>query len=101
MLPGRKTFPDRKPSAVRLREKLAEGGTAMRMYQTEALYHTQVEWTCQLLGAVDEVTDAATAERITDAVCARLTGNDADEAAVRAWDTAAEVHRLMREGTPG
>jgi hypothetical protein len=101
MFPGR-MFPDRKPSAVRLREKLAaSGGNAMRMYQTEALYHTQVEWTCQLLGAVDEATDPATAERITDAVCARLTGNDADEAAVRAWDTAAEVHRLMREGTPG
>lgn len=99
MIPG---FPDRKPSAVRLREKLASsGGTATRMYQGEALYRAQVEWTCQLLGAVDEVTDAATAERITDEIARRLAGDDASEAAVRAWDTAAEVHRLMRGGTPG
>lgn len=88
-------FPSRKPSAVHLRQQLAASDGAMRMYQTEALYRTQVEWTCRLLDVIDEVTDPETAMRITDAICARLTGDDVSEAAARVRETQAEVARLM------
>lgn len=85
---------DRKPSAERLREKLAAHGSAMRTYQTEALYHAQVDYTCQLLDVVDEATDPVTAERITDAICERLAGDGAYEAAERIRRAQAEVGRI-------
>lgn len=100
MFPGRK-LPDRKPSAVRLREQLAASGTATRMYQTEPVYHAEVEWTCRLLGVIDEVTDPETAERITAAIGGRLTGDDASEAAIRVRAAQAEIARLVWQGTPG
>lgn len=67
----------------------------MRMYQTEALYNTEVTWTCRLLDVVDEVTDAATAVRITDAICERLAGDSVTEAAERRQAFQAETERLM------
>jgi hypothetical protein len=85
----------RKPSAVRLREKLAASGNAARIYQTEALYHTEVEWTCRLLYVVDEIADPAAADRITDAICERLAGNSTGEAAERIWQVQAGIERLM------
>ena len=94
-------FPDRKPSAVRLREKLAASDRAKQMYQTEAVYHTEVEWTCRLLGIVDEVTDPETAARITDAIGERLTGDDVSEAAIRIRESQAEIGRLMWQDVPG
>jgi hypothetical protein len=100
MFPDRK-FPDRKPSAVRLREKLAANARAERMYQTEALYHTEVEWTCELLGVVDEVTDPEAAAQITDAIGERLTGDSVSEAAARGRAALAEFDRLVWRGTPG
>lgn len=94
-------FLNRKPSAVRLREHLAANARATRMYQTGALYHTEVEWTCQLLGVIDEVTDPGTAERITDAISERLTGDGTSEAAARIRKNQAETERLMWLGAPG
>lgn len=67
----------------------------MRMHQTEALYNTEVTWTCRLLDVVDEVADAATAARITDAICERLAGDSVTEAAERRQAFAAETERLM------
>lgn len=92
-------MPDRKPSAERLRERLASHGDALRMLQTEALYHTQVAYTCQLLDVVDEVTDPATAERITDAICERLAGDSASEAGERALDAQRRLEVLSSEST--
>lgn len=80
-------------SAERLRGKLST--SAMQMYQNEALYHAQVDWTCQLLDVVDLAADTATAMRITDAILALLAGDDAVEAVQRVRDTQAEMERLM------
>jgi hypothetical protein len=79
---------DPKPSAARLREGLAADGGAMRAYLGEALYHAQVDITCQLLDVVDEVADPVTAQRITDAVC---------RAARRRWRRAAQERALEAE----
>ena len=66
------------------------------MYQTETLYHVQVDWTCQLLDVVDEVTDPVTAALITDVICERLTGDGASAAAQRIRGARAEYERIMR-----
>jgi hypothetical protein len=84
-----------KPSADRLREKLAEHGGAMRAYMGEALYHAQVDYTCQLLDVVDEVTDPATAVRVTDAICERLADAGALAAAERMRQFEEETERMM------
>lgn len=101
MFPGSRAFPDRKPSAVRLREQLAASDAATRMHQADALYHAEVEWTCRLLGVIDEVTDPETAERITAAIGGRLTGDDASEAAIRVRAAQAELDRLRWQDVPG
>jgi hypothetical protein len=67
----------------------------MRMYQTETLYHAQIDWTCLLLDVVDEVADSKTAEKITDAIFGRLAGDGAAEAAQRVRDAQAEFQRIM------
>lgn len=94
-------FYDRKPSAIRLREKMAASASAMRAYHGEAQYHAQVEWACRLLGVIDEVTDPETAKRITDAIGERLTGDDAGEAATRIRAAQAELDRLVWQGVTG
>jgi hypothetical protein len=82
-------------SAARLREGLAADGGAMRMYQTEALFHARVDWTCLLLDVVDEAAGPATAERIAGAICGRLAGAAAAEAAERARQFEEETQRMM------
>jgi hypothetical protein len=42
-------------SADRLRSQLADHGEWWRLYTTDTLWHMQVDYTCQLLGIVDEV----------------------------------------------
>lgn len=85
-----------RPSADRLREMLAAHGSAMRAYMGEALYHAQVDYTCQLLDVVDEVASPATAKRITGAICARLVDAGALAAAERMQQRAAEIEVLER-----
>ena len=66
------------------------------MYTGEALYHTQVDWTCQLLDVVDEVTDPVTARLITDAIYERLSGDGASDAAARIREARRQVEWLAR-----
>jgi hypothetical protein len=87
----------RRASADRLRELLAASDNPMRPYQTEALYKIQVDYTCQLLDAVDEVTDEFTATMITSVIYEKLAGHGASAAAQRIRDARAEMERLMRE----
>lgn len=87
-------------SASYLRERLARTDRARAMYQTEALYNMQVEWTCRLLDVVDEITDPVTAQLITDVIYERLTGDGVSEAAQRQREVRAELERLMRGGPP-
>jgi hypothetical protein len=88
---------DRVPSADKLRELLAASGDPLRMYTTEALYHVQVDYTCQLLDVVDEVVDSVTAGLITDAIYERLSGDGVSAAAERIREARAEMERLARE----
>jgi phage baseplate assembly protein W len=92
-------MPRLKSSATRLRERLASHGDARQMLLTEAQYHAQVQYTCQLLDIVDEEADQATAERITDAICERL-ACDRYEAHRRVRDTQAEYERIVSERMP-
>lgn len=87
----------RMTSADRLRQLLAASSNPMRLYQTEALYHIQVDYTCQLLDAVDEVTDEFTATMITSVIYEKLAGDGASEAARRIREARAEMERLARE----
>lgn len=87
-------------SASYLREMLARTDGARAMYQTDALYNMQVEWTCRLLDVVDEVTDPVTAQLITDVIYERLTGDGVSEAARRQREVRAELERLTREWPP-
>ena len=83
-------------SAERLRERLAAHSLAMCLYQSEALYHAQVDWTCLLLDVVDEVADPVIAAKIADLICDRLTGKDvSDPAWNRLSAFEAEFKRLM------
>jgi len=90
----------RPSSAGRLRALLAASGDPLCMYTTEALYHVQVDYTCQLLDVVDEVVDETTAGLITDAIYERLAGDGVSEAAGRIRRARAEVERLAREHVP-
>jgi hypothetical protein len=83
-------------SRERLRELLASHREAILMYQTETLYHVQIDWTCQLLDVVDEITDPVTAELITDLIYERLSGSGVSEAAARIRDARAKLEELMR-----
>ena len=87
-------------SAHRLREMLARHDRALAMYTGEALYHYQVDYTCQLLDVVDEVTDPVTAGRVTDGIYERLTGDGVSEAARRVREARAEYERLVRSRVP-
>jgi hypothetical protein len=80
--------------------KLAHLEAAGAMYQREALYHAQIDYTCQVLDIVDELADPVTAALITDAISERLTGDGVSEAAKRERDTKAQHERLLREGLP-
>lgn len=91
---------ERISSADRLRELVAAGGDPLRLYRTEALYHIQVDYTCQLLDAVDEVADAVTAGLITDAIYERLSGDGVSATAQRIREARAEYERQMREPVP-
>lgn len=90
-----------KTSADRLREYLYRRPRATWAYTSEPLYHAEVEWTCRLLGIVDEAADAEAAERVTAAICERLAGDSVTEAIERAQDRQAEMDRLMGRGAPG
>jgi hypothetical protein len=85
-------------SAARLRQALAASGDAMRMYLGEALYHAQVDFTCQLLDVVDEVADPGTAQRIADAIGERLAEAGAAGAADRIREAGAETERVRALG---
>jgi hypothetical protein len=90
----------RVPAAVQLKAKLRRHDGGMRMYLTETMYHVQVDYTCDLLGAVDEVTDAGTAARIVDAIYERLTRGAVSAAKERQWDAREQYEALMRYVTP-
>jgi len=92
--------PGRARSADRLREMLALSGEPLRLYQTEALYNVQVEYTCQLLDVVDEVTDEFTAGLIADGIYERLTGDGVSEAATRQREAVERLADLMRNPLP-
>jgi hypothetical protein len=87
----------RTTSADRLRRLLAASDNPMRLYQTEALYKIQVDYTCQLLDAVDEVTDEFTATMIMSVIYEKLAGQGASAAAQRIRDARAEMERLAKE----
>ena len=89
----------RRPSADRLRERLAANGDSLRMYTGE-VYAVQVDYTCQLLDVVDEVVDSVTAGLITDAIYERLSGDGVSEAARRIREARAMVEQLAREPVP-
>lgn len=83
------TTPPRRPtSGQRLRHLLAATpGTPGRLYQSEALYHAQVRYTCDLLDIVDAFTDDPAAALITAAIYEQLTTTGAADAARRQHDT--------------
>lgn len=87
-------------SADRLRRLLAASGNASHMYQTEALYKVQVEYTCDLLDAVDEVTDEVTAQMITAVIYEKLTGDGASAAARRKREADERIVELMQNPGP-
>jgi hypothetical protein len=66
------------------------------MYTGETLYHVQVDWTCQLLDVVDEVTDPVTATLIADVIYERLSGDGVSEAAARIREARAQMDRISR-----
>lgn len=76
---------------------LATDPGPLRMFQTEALYHAQVDYTCQLLSVVDEVADPAVAALITAGIYDRLAGDAAAEAAQRLRDAREMYDRLASE----
>jgi hypothetical protein len=84
------------PSTRRLRELLTRDDGALRMLLTEALFHHQVAWTCQLLDVVDAVADPVTATVITDALAERLAGDGVTEAAERIRDAQDQIASLAR-----
>ena len=90
----------RPASADRLRELLAASGDPLRLYLNETMYHVQIDYTCQLLDVVDEVTDTVTAGMITDLIYERLSGDGASKAAQRIRDARVAVERLSRETVP-
>jgi hypothetical protein len=67
------------------------------MCQTETLYRVQIDWTCQVLDVVDEITGPVTAGLITDLIYERLSGDGVSAAAQRQRAMQAELQRLMRE----
>jgi len=87
----------RTPSAVRLRELLAASERTLSVYLGEAMFHVQVDYTCQLLEVVDEVVDETTAGLITDAICGRLSGTGVAEADKRVAEAREMAERIARE----
>lgn len=87
-------------SAHRLRERLSGHEDAIKAYTGDALYHVQVDFTCQLLDAVDEVADDVTASMITDVIYERLTGDGTSEAARRIRDARAQMEQIARMPMP-
>lgn len=91
---------DGQTSADRLREHLAANGDTLRMYTGEAMYHVQVDYTCQLLDVVDEVTDSFTANLIADAIYERLSGDGVSEAATSIRAARAQMELLTQGVMP-
>lgn len=89
--------PGRVSSANRLRELLRQSPHSLRLYQTETLYHVQIDYTCQLLDVVDEVCDEVSAGLITAAIYGRLSGTGAGEADQRLREARDAAERLMLE----
>jgi hypothetical protein len=87
----------RQSSAYRLREMLALYHAPTRMYEMDVLYHVQIDYTCQLLDVVDEVTDPVTAALVTDRIYGRLTGDGVGEVERRIRDAQDQLARMMRE----
>jgi hypothetical protein len=87
-------------AAVQLRAKLQHNAGALAMYQGDAMYHMQIDYTCRLLDAVDEVTDSVTATLITDVIYERLTGDGVSAAAERIREAHAQIKRLSTEIRP-
>jgi hypothetical protein len=87
----------RVPAATQLRRALGNHAGGIGIYTTEAMYHVQVDCTCQLLDAVDEVTDAVTATMITDVILEKLTGEGVSAAAKRIREGREQYERLMSD----
>jgi hypothetical protein len=73
-----------KSSSERLRDYLARHPDTRPVLLSDAMYHAQVRYTCDLLDVVDEVADPETAGKITDAIGERLAGPAVAEANERA-----------------
>ena len=87
-------------SARYLLHRLEEAGPSPHLYTQDALYWKSIEWTCDLLNIVDEVTEPTVATMITDAIYGRLTGRGAAEADQRIRQHLENVDRIMREQRP-
>lgn len=88
------------PSARRLRDYLARHPEARPAFLTDALYHAQIRYTCDLLDVVDAVADTETAQRITDAIGGRLAGPAVTEAIERATQARRDYEDLVSQ-VPG
>lgn len=87
-------------SARHLRERLSGHEDAIKAYTGDLLYHVQIDFTCQLLEAVDEVTDEVTATMIVDTIYERLTGDGVSAAAERIRESRAKMQELARMPWP-
>lgn len=67
---------------------------------SDAMYHAQIRYTCDLLDVVDEVADRDTAQRITDAIGERLAGAEASDAVKRVVTVKAQVEALSTQAVP-
>jgi hypothetical protein len=91
---------ERVPAAVQLKAKLRRHDAGWRMYVTEAQYHAQVHYACQLLEAVDEVAPAGTAALIVNAIYERLSRGDVSAAIEREWEARQQYERVLNEPWP-
>lgn len=90
----------RQSSADRLRELLSHHEAAFYAGMNDALYHAQIQYTCDLLDVVDQAADEATAVLITSLIYERLAGKGALEGAERISDRSAKMKELMAWSQP-
>lgn len=88
------------PPADRFRQRIAASERTLKLYTGEALYHVQVDWTCDLLDVVAEIVDDTTATIIADAIYGRLAGTGAAEADRRVAQARADLIRLAQNPRP-